>query len=257
MSNDSVSKRAGSTEKVPRFQAIIEHLRQQIHSGTWPEHTALPPERTLAERFGISRMTARRALLAIETEGLAYSAGRRGRFVSPARLTYDIGNMVSFSAHAQRDDLGLSIKVISSGVIAADTTLASRLPVEMGEEFYKYTRLFLIKDHPTFIEEEFVIARLFPDLLERDLTQSTTLLLERHYDTAAHTGNIVIRMRALREEEAGLLGLATYQAGIELEQLICDKSGQPFCFGRQIWRGELAEFTAQAVVRDKTDIQSK
>lgn len=251
MPSDRPSIKEKATGQIPRFQQIIDHLRLQIHSGAWPEHAALPSERTLAEQFSISRMTARRALVAVETEGLAYSSGRRGRFVSPARLTYDIGNMVSLSAHAQRDDLGLSIRVISSGVVQADKVLADRLLVSVGEELCKYTRLFLIKDHPAFIEEEFVVASQFPDLLDHDLTQSTTLLLERHYGKSARTGDIVIRMRALREHEARMLGLATYQAGIELEQVICDESGRPFCFGRQLWRGELAQFTAQAVVRDQ------
>ena len=241
-------------DKPFRFQEVTEHLRHQIGCGALSEHALLPSERALAEQFGISRMTARRALVAIETEGLAYSSGRRGRFVSPARLTYDIGNMVSFSAHAQQGDLGLTIKLISSDVVSADTELATRLQISPGSNLYRYKRLFLIKDHPTFIEEEYVVAARFPGFLERDLTQSTTRLLERHYDTKAHTGNITIRMRALREDEADMLGLAIYQAGIELEQIICDNDGLPFCFGRQIWRGELAEFTAQAVVHESSDM---
>jgi len=35
---------------------------------------------------------------------------------------------------------------------------------------------------------------------------------------------------------------------IALEQVIRDSDGSAFCFGSQIWRGELAEFSAQAIV---------
>ena len=237
-----------SRDNQPRFQQIISHIRQQISSGALAEHAMLPSERTVGELFNVSRMTARRALVAIQTEGLAYSSGRRGRFVSPKRLKYDISNMVSFAAGAQSEGLGLTIELISSGLTPADSRLAAALSVEEGEELFEYKRLFKIKGHPAFIEVEYAIACRFPGLLDHDLCQSTTVLMERHYNTCARTGNIVIRMQTLQPDEAELLGLATYQVGIELEQVICDRDGKPFCFGRQLWRGELAEFTAQAVV---------
>ncbi|WP_027256800.1 GntR family transcriptional regulator [Leisingera aquimarina] len=235
-------------KKMPAFQSVINHLRDQIRSGELQNHAALPSERTIGEQFGISRMTARRALLAIEMEGLAYSAGRRGRFVSPQRLTYDISKTVSLSALAGKEELGLTIKVVSKQMIAADAALSAKLTIAEGEALYKYTRVFLLKSHPAFIEEEYAIARVFPNLFDHNLQQSTTVLMEQVYNMPPHSGDITIRMRALNEKEAGLLSLPTYHAGIELEQVIYGSDGKPFCFGRQIWRGELAEFSAHAIV---------
>lgn len=233
---------------VPRFRQIFDILRSEITIGNQPEHTALPSERVVAERHGVSRMTARRALEALEAEGLSYSEDRRGRFVSPQRLTYDITQMVSFSADAQANGVELEIEVIEAGPDVADNKMAKDLSVSVGEPLHAYTRLFKIRGHAIFIETEFVIAAKFPDLLRHDLRQSTTQLLNQHYDTRAHTGDIVIRMRGVRANEAMLLGLAQNHAGIELEQVIRDTGGVPFCIGRQIWRGELAEFSARAIV---------
>jgi GntR family transcriptional regulator len=193
-------------------------------------------------------MTARRALEALEAEGLAYSEQRKGRFVSPTRLKYDISKMVSFVADAQSDGTELEIEIVSQGMATANPSLATALAVPVGEALFEYTRLFRIQSHATFIETEYVIASRFPNLLSHDLRQSTTRLLERHYQASAHTGDIVIRMRALRPEDARLLGLAPHYAAIELEQVIRDVAGTPFCFDRQIWRGELAEFSAKAIV---------
>ncbi|MDC0659995.1 GntR family transcriptional regulator [Leisingera sp. SS27] len=228
---------------------VIDHLRNQIRSGKLAAHAALPSERAIAEQFGISRMTARRALLAVEMEGLAYSSGRRGRFVSPQRVAYDISKTVSLSALIGQEGPGLAIKVVSQQMAEADAALSAKLDVPEGEALYKYTRLFLLRDHPAFVEEEYAVASLFPGLFDHSLQQSTTVLMEREYNMPPQSGDITIRMRALNEQEAGLLNLPTYNAGIELEQVICGKDGKPFCFGRQIWRGELAEFTAHAIVR--------
>ncbi|WP_166418922.1 GntR family transcriptional regulator [Cochlodiniinecator piscidefendens] len=232
----------------PRFRQIVDQLRQKIEEGSIKKHAALPSERIVAEEYSVSRMTARRALEALESEGLAYSEGRKGRFVSPQRLRYNISNMVSFASDLQASDADLEIDLLSKGAAKADSHLGNVLSVPVGTELWEYTRLFRIGGHPTFIETEYVVATDFPDLLDNDLRQSSTKLLEQKYNTSAHTGNILIRMRALTLPESEKLGTAPYNAGIELEQVISDAAGRAFCFGRQIWRGELAEFSAQAIV---------
>lgn len=236
------------TPNAPLFQRIYNVLREKIIRGELSEHTALPSERVVAERYSVSRMTARHALAALEAEGLVYSEGRRGRFVSPKRLTYDVSKMVSFAADAKARGIQLEIEIIEAKTIKANAKLAQALLVEEEEPLHEYTRLFKVQDHAIFIETEFVIAAMFPDLLSQDLRQSTTQILSQFYNTHAHTGDIVIRMCGVRADHAGSLGLAANHAGIELEQVICDEAGRPFCFGQQVWRGELAQFSARAIL---------
>lgn len=232
----------------PRFRQIVDDLRRKILDGTLTVHAALPSERSVADMYDVSRMTARRALEALETEGLAYNEGRKGRFVSPRRLRYNISDMVSFAADLQASNEALDIDVLSSNSTTANAQMAAALNVAVGTELWEYTRLFRIQGHATFLETEYVIASDFPDLLTFDLRQSSTKLLEQHFGVHAHRGDIVIRMRALDSQEAQELGVSPHHAGIELEQVICDVNGKAFCFGRQIWRGELAEFSARAIV---------
>jgi GntR family transcriptional regulator len=240
--------RSQAVPSIPRFRQIVDSISHDILSGALPEHSALPSERVVADLHGVSRMTARRALEAIEAEGLAYSADRKGRFVSPKRVRYDISNQVSFAAGARATGADLVIQLLRKQTTLAEAKLAAALAVPVGEPLHEYTRLFSIKGHTTLIETEFVVAKRCPDLLNYDLRQSTTLLLEQHCGISARTGDVVIRMRAILPDEAALLGLPPHQAGIELEQTIRDETGMPFCFGRQVWRGELAEFSAQAIV---------
>lgn len=235
-------------DETPRFQRIVEGIKRQINDGSLPEHAALPSERRIAEDNDISRMTARRALDALEAEGLVYSENRRGRFVSPRRVSYDVSNMVSFVAEADSRGLALEIEVIRAMKSTADAALADCLGLASGAEVFAYTRLFRNNGHPIFVETEYVNARRCPGFLENDLHQSTTRLLEARYDLSAHTGDIAILMRAATQEETGLLGLAPNSAGIELTQTIRDGAGRAFCFGRQFWRGEAARFSARAIV---------
>lgn len=239
--------RPSKIARLPRFLEIVESIQSDIVAGRLLEHAALPSERALAETYDVSRMTARRALETLEAQGLAYSADRRGRFVSPRRVRYDLSNRVSFAADARASGTNLGIDLVRKQATRADAVLAAILDVPTGEEILEYTRLFRVDGHPVLIETETVIARRCPGLLSQDLLQPTTQLLADAYGLSARTGDVTIRMRPIQPDEASLLEVAQYQAGLELEQIIRDDTGRPFCFGRQIWRGELAEFSARAV----------
>jgi len=240
-------------DETPRFQKIVEDFKALIANGGLEEHAALPSERSIAKDYDVSRMTSRRALDALEAEGLVYSEDRRGRFVSPSRIAYDLSKMVSFVAEADTRGLALEIEVVQAIKSQADTAIAGRLGIPAGADIYAYTRLFRNEGHPIFVETEYVSARRCPGFLENDLHQSTTCLLEARYDLRARTGDIAILVRAATAEEVRLLSLPRNSSGIELTQIICDESGRAFCFGRQFWRGEAARFSARAILGGSTD----
>ncbi|MEW5741843.1 MAG: GntR family transcriptional regulator [Myxococcota bacterium] len=52
------------------MDAVVERLRRDILDGRYPAQEYLPPERTLAEELGVSRLTLRAALAKLESEGL-------------------------------------------------------------------------------------------------------------------------------------------------------------------------------------------
>jgi DNA-binding FadR family transcriptional regulator len=64
-----------------RLQSVTEELRSQIASGSWPAGRQVPPERALAEQFGLARNTLRRVLKLLEDEGLLERHVGRGTFV--------------------------------------------------------------------------------------------------------------------------------------------------------------------------------
>lgn len=64
-----------------RLQSVTGELRRQIEQGAWPVGSQVPPERLLASQFGLARNTLRRALKALEEEGLLERQVGRGTFV--------------------------------------------------------------------------------------------------------------------------------------------------------------------------------
>ena len=62
------------------YVRVRNQLADDIANGVLKPNDSLPSERQLSERFEVSRMTARQALIQLEKEGLAYTNGTRSRF---------------------------------------------------------------------------------------------------------------------------------------------------------------------------------
>jgi DNA-binding GntR family transcriptional regulator len=64
-----------------RSEHIAANLRDQIETGRFQPGDALPSEAQLSRRYGVSRSTARAALIALEAAGLACCVHGKGRYV--------------------------------------------------------------------------------------------------------------------------------------------------------------------------------
>ena len=67
------------TQKV--YIQVVEQIRDLIRNGKLKPGDKLPPERILAERFGVSRPSVREGIVALEILGLVDSRGGKGNIV--------------------------------------------------------------------------------------------------------------------------------------------------------------------------------
>ncbi|WP_433230909.1 GntR family transcriptional regulator [Actinomadura formosensis] len=72
----------GATQPHTRSENIAANLRHQVETGRFQPGDALPSEAQLSRRYGVSRTTARAALLALEAAGLVTCVHGKGRFVN-------------------------------------------------------------------------------------------------------------------------------------------------------------------------------
>jgi len=77
----------GSPAKL--YQAIIEALSADIASGKYEPGDRLPPERVLVDRFEVSRLTVREAMIGMEILGLVESRRGSGVYVKARPLEAD------------------------------------------------------------------------------------------------------------------------------------------------------------------------
>lgn len=88
-------------------QQVAESLRELILAGKLRQGDALPPERVLAERFGVSRATVREALRVVELWGLIETRRGGGSYVSLPSLEHIVAPLSTILQHnrALQDEL--------------------------------------------------------------------------------------------------------------------------------------------------------
>src|SRR5919199_6455529 len=99
--------------------AIADQIRAAIVTGQLKAGTRLPPERTLAEQFEVSRVTVRDALRALEAMGLiTVRVGARGGAFATAPTGSVVGQTMA--------------DMMMMHVVAPDDIVEVRLVVELG-----------------------------------------------------------------------------------------------------------------------------
>jgi len=142
--DDELSTREGGVEElwarsvfapVPvrnAFEVTVERLAQSIRLGVLVDGDQLPPERDLADRFGVSRVTLREAIRALRDAGLVES--RRGR----GGGTFVVAPVVRVAHRSSFDELP-----------ALDDALDLRRVVEPGAAALAATRTLTAADRAT------------------------------------------------------------------------------------------------------------
>lgn len=67
------------------FQQLAGILRARVARGDWKPNRAIPSENALADEYGLSRPTVRRAIAALAEERLVYAVSGRGTYVAEQR----------------------------------------------------------------------------------------------------------------------------------------------------------------------------
>lgn len=183
----------------------------------------------LSEQFQTTRVAAREALLALETDGLIYRLDRRGWYVRSPRIIYHPQSTKNFNQFVIEQGYEPSTEVISSELTQATSWDAKHLKVEKGHPIYSVWRRRCINGRPVLVEHLRVNAEFFPEFLTHDLKQSITLLMAKQYDCHITRADINLYPTALSEQQAkalhvnvGALGLYIRRSNRNEEGVITD-----------------------------------
>ncbi|MFI6500700.1 GntR family transcriptional regulator [Nonomuraea typhae] len=203
-----------------------------------PPGTLLPSERSLAERYGVARGTARQKIDELVMLGLIRRSSGAGTYVAEPKLQQGT-TMASFSEEMRARGLTPSARILSARTRKAGAALADRLGLPAGERVLELRRLRSADGTPIAIEHTYLSARRFPSLARvfRDDMSLYATLRERwdvRVERAVHRVSAV----ALGEDEAALLDAVPGLPSFLVDRTAWDRSGGVVEWGRSTYRGD-------------------
>lgn len=232
-------------EEMPRaVTTICNALQEQIEHGLLPPGSKLPAERKLSEVFNTTRITLREALVQLEAQGLIYREERRGWFISPPRLAYDLMRRSHFHAMVQAQGRVPATQVISARLQPAPAVICGLLQLPALSSVIKICRTRRIDERLVLYVEHYLNPDYFPQILELDLNQSLTELYASHYEI--HYGQVRFEMvpTALPVEAAGALKVSIGSPGLRIARVNHDQRGRLIDCDLEYWRHDAIHVSA-------------
>ncbi|MGO1765787.1 hypothetical protein CAP48_18405 [Advenella sp. S44] len=145
----------------PRYYKIYRLLKQAIENGQYDHQEAMPGENILAETYQVSRLTIRRSLDLLQSEGLVERRQGSGTFpiarnVATHPLSADINKLVD---HLNKMGTGTQVRLLSFEYETAGQMAAHQLELPAKSKVQKAIRVRYHDDKPfsyliTYVPED-------------------------------------------------------------------------------------------------------
>ena len=228
----------------PRYQRVRESLAEEIERGWRPPGSRLPPERALAEHFGVSRVTLRRALEELARTGVIARTGAAWAVVTSA-IGEPPNELMSFSEMAALRGLTPGGRVLERNVRPATIDQAEALGLAPGAPLLELERLRSMDDVPILIDRTRIPLSVAPGLDEIDLEETSLYeVLESRFEMRPTRARFTVEAIAADQRHADLLGLRPGEPLLRCLQQTEDEAGRQIELCEMAYRGDRYRFRA-------------
>ncbi|MBP1849511.1 histidine utilization repressor [Rhizobium halophytocola] len=168
-----MTTRARPAGAAPQYLLIKESILEMIEDGRLAPGDRVHSESELVAAFGVSRMTANRALRELMIEGVLTRSAGLGTFVASQRQDIDLLQIRNIAQEIADRGHRHAAKVLVARRILADEHVAQSLDLEPGIEVMHTMIVHLEDDQPIQIEKRYVNPNVAPDYLSKDFTRIT------------------------------------------------------------------------------------
>lgn len=229
-------------DPTPLYLQLQRILRDAIDARIVKADDALPTERDLAEGFEVSRITVRKAIDGLVSDGLVSRRRGAGTFVMAPRVEKSFSKLTSFSEDMiSRGRKPHSVWVSkTSGAVTPEEALS--LGLSPGSLVYRFHRVRYADDISMALEYSTVPAYCLPSLDAVNLSLYEALRAFNHFPVRA-----LQRLRAIAfsPEQAEALGIEPGAPGLFIERRGFLSDGRTAEFTQSYYRGDAYDVVAE------------
>ncbi|MEA3338163.1 MAG: GntR family transcriptional regulator [Chloroflexota bacterium] len=167
----------------PLYVQVKKSLLDEIRSGQYHPHDRLPSERELSNRFDVSRMTVRQALLDMGRDGTIYARVGQGTFVAEPRIEQKLSRLTGFTEDMTRRGSTSGARVLRLESIHPPSSVMRALQTTPERPVVLLERIRLAGLEPIAIETAYLHLVNVESLLQEDFkNRSLYQLLRESYD---------------------------------------------------------------------------
>jgi GntR family transcriptional regulator len=231
-----------------KYHQVYLVLREQLQEGRFAD--GMPAEVTLAQQFGVGRVTVRRALEELVSEGLIVRTAGRGTWPAPGlpvrkamprgkgvqtRLIGLMENIVSTNRQT-------TVKVLDWRRVDASAEVAEMLQIPFGAKVMKAVRRRSSQEGPLSYITTYIPEHLASGFGRREL--ATTPILQLLEDSGVELGRAqqTISARQADAVVAAALGVAIGTALLAVRRLVFDSQDKPVQWLQGLYRPDRYEY---------------
>lgn len=229
----------------PIYIQIHNQLRSWIEAGKWSVGTRIPAERTLANEFGVSRMTLRQAIQTLVDEGVLERRAGSGTYVANQKVQEKMTGVTSFTELMQAIGKQPSSKTLAYYLTVPSQTEVTILNLQPGERILRMERIRYGDNVPICFEVATVPEKLVQNFSRSEMTQSFYQTLAQK--AALYPGRAVQTISATNATEriAEYLNIKRGDALLSMHQTSYLQDGRPFEYVHTQYVGNLFEFVLE------------
>jgi GntR family transcriptional regulator len=230
--------------KLPLYDQIERNLRDLMVNGHLKPGEAMPGEWELADLYGVSRLTVRRALDELVRQNWLERKHGVGTFIRQPTMASIVASKLSFTEQMKTIGRKPSSKTVNQRVITATIKVARALQIEEGDPVIEITRIRLADNIPILLETACLSTERFPSLSGMDWSkdQSIYQILNEEYGIAVSAMDHTIKPVTLTETEARYLKAKAGIPALLSETIAYSREGEPVEFSWSFSNGDKSEF---------------
>lgn len=202
-------------------------IKKDIVDKVYKPGEKMPSETELGERYGVSRITVRRAVKELSNEGLLTCKQGKGTFVNHPKIRSQILDLGGFIETAVSPG-SRTTRVLSKTIVEANEQIAGCLNIQAGTELLQVKRLLLEDDFPMVIDIAYFPLDIFPDIIYKISDNvSTFKIMREEYGIVMKKAYKEFSVEISNLEQSKLLDCPPGEPLFAISKVIYDADGRP------------------------------
>lgn len=236
----------------PKYVSIQRDLTRRITKGEFRVGKPLPSQRELSNQYGVSLMTLRQALQALDEQGLVEQIAGKGTFVRRHRVPYAITGLRSLTDDLRAQGFEVETLLLRVALEKVPDTFPARIGAAT-EKALAIERLRVVDEQPVVHQLSYVPQPFAAKLRNADLYQRSLYgLLEERCGAAPVRAIETMAPAVIPESMTEVLAVPPGTLALQSDRVTFDAHGVALVYDRALLVGDRIVLTTERLARSHT-----